>query len=324
MISQGELIQGRSQTNSRMIIFTTARNLTILPLFRRWITDGTFYISPLIFSQSYSIHSIIDGKFIPLVFALLSNKDESTYTFLLQQIKQALPELQTSAGSVMLDFEKATMKAFNTVMPSFRVRNCFFHLCQSVQKKISLRCKVKYNTDKLFARASRLVVFLAFVPLESIDDAFEAISYYIAEKYPQLLYVINYFEQTYLGVLTIDSPDTRSGFKYDPKFWNHFETILIDADFPRTSNMLEGFHRGFRTRVPSARPTVQKYFRGIAEEQVLTDFHIDRLDRGIIPAKKRRTSSEELQKICKSFGSYTDILEYIFEVARYFGHYDPM
>ena len=59
------------------------------------------------------------------MFAVLSNKDESTYTFLLQPIKQALPELQTSAGSVMLDFEKATMKASNTVMPSFRVRNCF-------------------------------------------------------------------------------------------------------------------------------------------------------------------------------------------------------
>ena len=59
-----------------------------------------------------------------------------------------------------------------------------------MQKKISLRFKVTYNTDKLFARASRLVVFLAFVPLESINDAFEAISYYIAEKYQQLLHVI--------------------------------------------------------------------------------------------------------------------------------------
>ena len=44
------------------------------------------------------------------MFAVLSNKDESTYTFL-------LPELQTSAaGSVMLDFEKATMKPFNTMV----------------------------------------------------------------------------------------------------------------------------------------------------------------------------------------------------------------
>ena len=34
--------------------------------------------------------------------------------------------------------------------------------------------KVKYRTDKAFALASRLVVFLAFVPLEHIEPAFEA------------------------------------------------------------------------------------------------------------------------------------------------------
>ena len=272
-------------------------------------------------AQSYSIHSVIDGKCIPLVFALLCNKDESTYTFLLQQVNQ---HIQIAAGSVMLDFEKATMNAFSTVMPQMQIRNCFFHLCQSVQKRIFKKFKVQYKVDKVFARASRLVVFLAFVPLESIEAAFEALSVYVISIYPALLDVLNYFEKTYLGLPKIDDDSVREKAKYDVKFWNHFDTILNDKDFPRTSNLLEGFHRGFRTRVTRAKPTVQEYSRGIIEQQVLTDFHLDRLMHGITPAKKRRTNNEELQNICKSFWTYTDILEYIFEVARYFGHYDPM
>ena len=63
---------------------------------------------------------------------------------------------------------------------------CFFHLCQSFQKRISKSFRKLYRTDKAFARASRLVAFLAFVPLDSIEDAFEASSIHIAGLYPEL------------------------------------------------------------------------------------------------------------------------------------------
>ena len=46
---------------------------------------------------------------------------------------------------------------------------------------------LKYRTDKSFALASRLVVFLAFVPLEHIESAFEALSMHIAGTYPELM-----------------------------------------------------------------------------------------------------------------------------------------
>ena len=42
-------------------------------------------------------------------------------------------------------------------------------------------------------------MFLAFVPLTSIEDAFEDISYYMALNYPQLMGIVSYFENTYLG-----------------------------------------------------------------------------------------------------------------------------
>ena len=69
----------------------------------------------------------------------------------------------------------------------------------------------------------------------------------------------------------------------------------------RTSNMVEGFHRGFKSRVNRPKPTVQEYFRAIREQQVITDYHIDRLGVGKTPSKKRvkrKTSNDQLFQIC--------------------------
>ena len=48
--------------------------------------------------------------------------------------------------------------------------------------------------------------------------------------------------------------------------------------------MVEGFHRGFKTRVNRSKPSVQEYFRAIKEQQVVTDYHLDRLAVGKTPS----------------------------------------
>ena len=85
---------------------------------------------------------------------------------------------------------------------------------------------LKYRTDKSFALASRLVVFLAFVPLEHIESAFEALSMHIAGTYPELMAIVNYFELTYLGLAQLYG--TRAGTKFGIEHWNHYEMVLID------------------------------------------------------------------------------------------------
>ena len=249
------LFDGVTDTGSRLIVFTTEKNLRVLAEHPNWIVDGTFYVCPKIFQQSYSIHAVIDRKCVPLVFALLSDKTEKTYIFLLNTIKNSVCNIID--GIILIDFEKAAMNAFSKVFEQFNLMNCFFHLCQSVQKRIFRKFKVQYRTDKSFARASRLVAFLAFVPLQSIDDAFEALSVHISSSYPALMDVVHYFEKNYLGLAVIDG--SRTIPKYPIEFWNHHSTIMVDPDYPRTSNLVEGFHRGFRSRVNRAKPSVQEY-----------------------------------------------------------------
>jgi hypothetical protein len=49
--------------------------------------------------------------------------------------------------------------------------------------------------------------------------------------------VVNYFEKTYLGSVTVDS-EVRVKPAFPSDFWNHFDRVLEDPDFPRTSNMM--------------------------------------------------------------------------------------
>ena len=89
------------------------------------------------------------------------------------------------------------------------------------------------------------------------------ITYYIQANYPQfIMVVVNYFEKTYLGSVTVDC-EVRVRPKFPLAFWNHYSKTLEDPEFPRTSYMVEGFHRGFKSRVNRPRPTVQEYFRAI-------------------------------------------------------------
>ena len=67
-------------------------------------------------------------------------------------------------------------------------------------------------------------------------------------------------------------------------------------------------------------PSVQEYFRAIREQQVTTDFHLDRLGTGLTPAKRRKTGNRELHEICCNYSSYGSNLEYMLAIAKYFGH----
>ena len=54
-----------------------------------WIADGTFYlsVSPKIFPQSYTIHSAVDNKCVPLVYILSGDKIGDTHEFVLDVTK---------------------------------------------------------------------------------------------------------------------------------------------------------------------------------------------------------------------------------------------
>ena len=63
----------------RMLIFSTSDNFKHLANSDTWLGDGTFKITPTLFYQLYTIHGIVNGAVIPLVYALLTGKTTALY-----------------------------------------------------------------------------------------------------------------------------------------------------------------------------------------------------------------------------------------------------
>ena len=65
----------------RVIAFSTTRNMKTLAEYPNWIADGTFYVAPKIFPQSYTIHAVVDLKCLPLIYILAGDKKGDTVMF---------------------------------------------------------------------------------------------------------------------------------------------------------------------------------------------------------------------------------------------------
>ena len=97
--------------------------LSLLAESQSWYADGTFKIVPEQFFQLYTIHAEKDSMIIPCVYALLTNKSESTYKKLFRKLLDIRPEL--NPFFIMVDFEKAAINALESTFLSV-VSGCFF------------------------------------------------------------------------------------------------------------------------------------------------------------------------------------------------------
>ena len=67
---------------------------------------------------------------IPLVYILLPDKKENTYTTMLRNLKLIKPDLNPT--SILIDFEKAVMNSIKTEFTQTKIQSCFFHLSQAL------------------------------------------------------------------------------------------------------------------------------------------------------------------------------------------------
>ena len=109
-----------SHDPERLLIFARPSNLGVLDFSERWYCDGTFSTSPDVFYQVYTIHgevSLTNTYIIPLVYALLPNKKQETYSRLFKA-------LILNASSVTIDFEIAVRNALKQISTDVQISFC--------------------------------------------------------------------------------------------------------------------------------------------------------------------------------------------------------
>jgi hypothetical protein len=99
---------GYGKTN-RIVIFTTLPNLKLLERCKVILGDGTFRIAPSGFLQLYTIHGIVFEKRVPLLYVLITNKNEESYAKIWSFLKT---NAMCDPECFIVDFEIAPVVSF--------------------------------------------------------------------------------------------------------------------------------------------------------------------------------------------------------------------
>ena len=120
----------------------------------------------------------------------------------------------------------------------FKSKDVFFHLAQNMQKQLArMGFTSLYNTDPDFALKAKLIIAIAFVPLNKIDEYLDAVATELPQELGDLL---NWFESTYVGRRNGRRNGRRTPL-FLPEIWNLYQKTLNGEDC--TNNNAEASHR---------------------------------------------------------------------------------
>jgi len=253
------LIFDNKQADSRILIFASNFALNILSGAETWFMDGTFKCSTTLFQQLYVIRGKYKNQISTCVYAFLPNKLKSTYITILQQV--VINCLQTSNNPkpkyIVMDFEIGAISATKHVFgDSVQVKGCFFHLCQSMWRKIQhLGLSSVYKNNKNIRLNCNMINALAFLPLNEISSGMA----YLYTIIPiELLLVAKYFDDIYVS-------GTSGTPMFSPILWNVFDVTLNDGD--RTNNYCEGWNNYFNKLVGTSNPSFWLVLQCIQQDE---------------------------------------------------------
>ena len=131
--------------------------------------------------------------------------------------------------------------------------------------------------EATFALQMKMLPCLAFVPEDRVEEAFEALEEFYDsledEDEAKVKVVMNYMEDNYIGRHT--RRGTRRAPRYKKSLWNCSD--LVRGKIEKTTNRVEGWHRGLESTVGMAHPNPFKLINTLKRVQVLNSVVIEQL-----------------------------------------------
>ncbi|KAL3886733.1 hypothetical protein ACJMK2_026711 [Sinanodonta woodiana] len=219
----------------RILMLGTTENINRLQSSEHWFVDGTFKVAPELFYQVFTIHALIDSKAVPLIYCLIQDKAEATYSRVLERIKELRSDLNPSS--------------FITFFTNAHAVGCLFHLGQCIWRKVQeLGLSQLYNDNEEFRMAVKMMLALSFVPVNdvvaSIDDLMDA-------SPEEIVPLADYFEDTYIGRRR---RNRRANPRFAVEMWNVHD--CVNENLPGTNNSVEAWHRAFQQTVDCHHPSI--------------------------------------------------------------------
>lgn len=281
-----------------------------------WLADGTFKVVPTIFFQLYSFHFNFASGINPAgLYCLLTNKTAATYERVLVEILKLVP--LASPKTILIDFEKAAMNAMSAAFPNARITGCYFHLCQSVIRKVNeIGLKVDYENNNEVRGYVRCLAALAFVPPDDVVEAFELLADDMPANIEHLDELTSYFELTYVrGRRGRGRGAVYAEAKFPIPTWN--QHAGGSDGIARTTNSVEGWHHGLQTLFLCSHPTVWTFMAGLERDMQLQKSTFLQAATGTVhPSRKKyRILNDRVMAAVAAYGR-ADILTYLRAISH--------
>ncbi|XP_050516377.1 uncharacterized protein LOC126891239 [Diabrotica virgifera virgifera] len=284
------LLADNGPREDRILIFGRRSNLRYLQQAENVYVDGTFKSAPPLFAQVYIILASVYGGVIPILYGLLPNKRRQTYGEFFRMVKDVAPDFKPMR--IFCDFEIAAILAIQEQLAESAISGCFFHLSQNLQRHMAqLGLRSQYNNEADFAVHVKMILSLAFVPIDRIDDALDHLYATLPLEIQKLL---NYFEDNYVG-----RPNRRGGGRrqplFPPEIWNLYQRVRDGVD--RTNNHAEAANRRIQNELGMDHPTIWKFIDALKKIQAGRDVFLERLIAGNEPPSKLKKYIQADQRI---------------------------
>jgi hypothetical protein len=282
------------------IIFTSDSDLQRLCSSSVLSMDGTFQVTPTLFSQLFTIHAFVADRLVPLVFVLMSEKTTIMYNEMFDALKAEVTRrgLVLAPSEIMSDFESGIIAAVAQQFPTPHHKGCYFYFCQCIWHNVqALGLANRYGSDANIRLQVRQLMALAFAPMAVIRPTIAILE---QNSDPALTQLFSYFRDQWLTRVRI-------------QMWNVYKAEL------RTNNDLEGWHNRFSNLVSRHHPNIWDFLRFMIAEHDATYVSIQQTLAGQNVRRRhvrQENMEKRLRKLCRRYrhGSIT-VVEYITAVS---------
>ena len=314
----------------RILGFTTPSLLKLLSKSDVIHSDGTFSTVPSnSFYQIYSLHGKLPGDVLmPMAFFLLPDKTAVTYTRTFRLLKEALPGLEISPKTFVIDFEAAAIKAIKAIFPFCFIILCFFHFSQSINRHIIQDGLAKSYRDEEENRI--LINKLKGLAMAHPDDVIDLFVELGSIEWGEFQSIYNYFEDTYIGRLTQvvqkyrpgqrkQAPKTIRGKGLFPvQLWNqHARTLEGQA---RTNNSVEGWNGAIATALGEKHPNMWRLLSQFQTEALKTLSTAEDISIGCYKKHTNKMYVRNNQAVMSMVSNYEDCddkMEFLNKIGRH-------
>ncbi|XP_071653940.1 uncharacterized protein [Temnothorax longispinosus] len=191
--------------------------------------DGTFTTVPQLQNNNCQLWTIIikhNNRTFPIVYTIMEGRTTDNYIDVLRKVTNVV---KIAPDLAIADFEKAEQKALQTIFPNVKVIGCFFHYSQALVHNADKHKILNpfQRPKKIGLGATKLLISLAFLPEQLVEEGFKIIDTIIFDDCKYLQSFFNYYRDTWLN-----------GFK--PSLFCIFKKLH------RTNNVSERHNRKLR------------------------------------------------------------------------------